>query len=160
MYASVVEGEDYLDTKTMLEFEANDPKSCVDIPIVDDCVLEELESFKIEIDRKDIYPDHDKQSRVKVDAGEGMVKITDEESKYPHSHCSNTTITLIDICLPCIAIFVRLEESKMVSEGAGSVEVCAFIKPDGCSSANGFYVSLWTLPNSAGEAVILFHIIS
>ena len=51
----------------------------------------------------------------------------------------------------------------MVLESAGSVEVCAFIKPDGdknCSSANGFYVSLWTVRNSAGEAVIVFHIIS
>ena len=71
--------------------------------------------------------------------------------------------TTIYICLPCIAIFVRLEESKMILESEEMVEVCAFIKPNGnnnCSDAYGFYVSLWTVPNSAGEAVILFHIIS
>ena len=44
----------------------------------------------------------------------------------------------------------------MILESEEMVEVCAFIKPDGdrnCSSASGFYVSLWSMPNSAGEAV-------
>ena len=71
--------------------------------------------------------------------------------------------TTIYICLPCIAIFVRLEESKMILESEEMVEVCVFIKPDGdrnCSSANSFFVSLWTMPNSASETVFLFHIIS
>ena len=83
MHASIEEGKDYEETKTMLEFEAEQSTSCVAITILDDCVLEELESFKIEINKEDIYPDDDRRSRVKVDAGEGEVRITDEQSKYP-----------------------------------------------------------------------------
>ena len=81
MYASTVESEDYMETKTMLEFEARQSKSCVAIPILDDCVLEELESFIIEMEKEEV--EEEKLSRVNVVAGEGMVKITDEQSKCP-----------------------------------------------------------------------------
>ena len=81
-----------------------------------------------------------------------------------HSHCSeHYSHTDYTSAFPCIAIFVRMEEPKVVLESEEMVEVCASIKPDGdrnCSSANSFFVSLWTMPDSAGEAVILFHIIS
>ena len=81
MYASTVESEDYMKTKTMLEFEARQFISCVAIPILDDCVLEQLESFKIEMEKEDV--EEEKLSRVRLDAREGIVKITDEQSKCP-----------------------------------------------------------------------------
>ena len=80
VYASTVESEDYMETKTILEYEAGQSTSCVAIPILDDCVLEELESFKIEMGQ-DV--EEEKLSMVRLDAGEGMVRITDEQSKCP-----------------------------------------------------------------------------
>ena len=74
-----MDGEDYMETKTMLEFEAYQLQSCVDIPILDDCVLEELESFKIKMEKEAV--EEGKLSRVRLDAREGIVKITDEQSK-------------------------------------------------------------------------------
>ena len=81
MYASTVESEDYMETKTMLEFKARQSTSCVAIPILDDCVLEEVETFIIEMEEEDV--EEEKLSRVMLDAREGMVKITDEQSKCP-----------------------------------------------------------------------------
>ena len=43
-------------------------------------MLEELESFKIEME-KDV--EEEKLSRINVVAGEGVVRITDEQSKCP-----------------------------------------------------------------------------
>ena len=158
LYTSVVDGEDYVEAKTMMEFEAKQFKSCVDIPILDDCVLEELESFKIKMEKVGV--EEGKLSRVRLDAKEGVVRITDEQSKCPQPMLSTPPIY---ICHPCTAIFVHLEETKVVWESEEMVKVCASIKPDrdkNCSSASGFYVSLWTVPNSASETVFLFHIIS
>ena len=74
-------GEDYTATNATLQFGAGTEVQCIDVPILDDCVLEELEFFKLSL--KDIDNDgpEDKRSRVKVDAGESKVKITDEQSK-------------------------------------------------------------------------------
>ena len=83
MYASTVESEDYMETKTMLEFEAGQSTSCVAVPILDDCVLEELKTFKIEMGQEDV--EEEKLSRVRLDAREGVVRITDEQSKCPQS---------------------------------------------------------------------------
>ena len=78
-----MDGEDFEATKTMLEFKAEQPIACVAIPILDDCVLEELETFKIEMKKEDV--EEEKLSRVNVVAGESVVRIMDEQSKCPQS---------------------------------------------------------------------------
>ena len=74
-------GEDYTATNATLQFVAETEVQCIDVPILDDCVLEELEIFKLSLEDIDNDGPEDKRSRVKVDAGESKVKITDEQSK-------------------------------------------------------------------------------
>ena len=49
-------------------------RSCVDIPIVDDAVLENSELFNVSLERNEL------DSRITLDPVDGLVEITDNES--------------------------------------------------------------------------------
>ena len=73
--------EDYTATNATLQFRADSEEQCIDVPILDDYVLEELEFFKLELQNIDNFEPEDRRSRVSVDGRESKVKITDEQSK-------------------------------------------------------------------------------
>ena len=73
--------KDYTATNATLQFRAGSEVQCIDVPILDDCVLEEREFFKLELENIDNFESEDRRSRVSVDGGESKVLITDEESK-------------------------------------------------------------------------------
>ena len=70
-------GEDYTAANATLQFRAGSKVQCMDVSILDDCILEELEFFKLELDN---FEPEDRRSRVSVDGGGSKVKITDEQS--------------------------------------------------------------------------------
>ena len=74
-------GEDYTALSRVLNFPAGERRVCFLVTILDDCVLEELEEFKLSL--VEITGDSPTIDRVKIDAGEGRVMITDDQCECP-----------------------------------------------------------------------------
>ena len=73
-----VASEDYTTLTTILTFEARETRRCVDIAIVDDCVVErKLESFRGGLTRT-----RDLDSRIRVSKVDAVVNITDDDGTY------------------------------------------------------------------------------
>ena len=71
-----VASEDYTTLTTILTFEACETRHCVDIAIVDDCVVErKLESFRVGLTRT-------RDSRIRVSRVDAVVNITDDDGTY------------------------------------------------------------------------------
>ena len=71
---STVDPMDYLGVSTILMFEACQRRSCVTVTIVDDEVLENVESFNVTLERT---PGLD--MRITLDPVDGVVEITDDD---------------------------------------------------------------------------------
>ena len=74
-------GVDYESQSRVLNFPAGEERVCFLVTILDDCVLEELEEFKLFLDGVTGYSP--KISGVIIDGGEGTVIITDDQSECP-----------------------------------------------------------------------------
>ena len=61
--------------KTIIEFDACQRKACVNITIVDDKVLEMVESFSLTLERNGL------SDRIDLDPIDGTVEIIDNDSK-------------------------------------------------------------------------------
>ncbi|CAI8026684.1 FRAS1-related extracellular matrix protein 2 [Geodia barretti] len=125
--STAVVGEDYTAANATLQFRAGSRVQCMDVPILDDCILEELEFFKLELDN---FEPEDRRSRVSVDGGGSKVKITDEQT-----------------------IYVSLDGPRIVFEGAGTVNICVIIQNDEegrpCSRDRDFNITFFTAFDSA-----------
>ena len=72
-FASAVAGEDYVPHEnTVVHFPAGTRTSCVEVIILDDCILED-------IDVVDIAIDYFGNNRVKINRGDGEIRISDSE---------------------------------------------------------------------------------
>ena len=149
-FPSSVSPVDYGDMDTLLSFAECQMRSCVNVSIVEDTVLENVESFVVTLER---VPELD--SRITLDPVEGFVEITDNDGMY------NKTETLLHMC-PSSEAMVGLESTLYtVSEDEGLVEVCAVVySPSGdCPITYPFNVVLSTEdgiePNRAGMYVSL-----
>ena len=77
-----VDDQDFTAKEETLEFAVYQKEVCTTVEILDDCVLEELEEFKVKLNKTDTDPTSDKkEDKVKVDAGDGRVKIIDNQCK-------------------------------------------------------------------------------
>lgn len=75
-------GLDYepLPPSTTLSFASyQTSKSCVDIDIVDNCTVEEMERFGVDMQRTGLFP------RIKLDTDNALVHITDDDCKLLHA---------------------------------------------------------------------------
>ncbi|CAI8008331.1 hypothetical protein GBAR_LOCUS5720 [Geodia barretti] len=128
--STAVVDEDYTATKATLQFSAGSDEECIDVPILDDCILEELEFIKLELGNIDNNGPEDKKSRVKTDGGDSKVKITDEQT-----------------------IYVSLDGPRIVREDAGTVQICVIIQDDDerrpCSRDTDFDITFFTVFDSA-----------
>ena len=71
---------DYIGLSTILNFPACETKQCVNVTIVDDDVLENVESFDVTLERT---PGLD--MRITLDPVDGVVEITDDEGLFFNS---------------------------------------------------------------------------
>ena len=71
---------DYIELSTILNFPACGTKRCVDVTIVDDNVLENVESFTVTLERT---PGLD--MRITLDPVDGVVEITDDDGLFFNS---------------------------------------------------------------------------
>ena len=62
---------------TVLLFAACCSMSCVNVPIVDDVIMENVESFDVTLERTS-----DLDSRITLDPVNGVVEITDNDGRY------------------------------------------------------------------------------
>ena len=68
---------DYIGLSTILSFPACETKQCVDVTIVDDDVLENVESFHVTLERT---PGLD--MKITLDPVDGVVQITDDDGLF------------------------------------------------------------------------------
>ena len=116
----------------------------MDIPIVDDAVLENYELFNVSLERNEL------DSRIILDPVDGLVEITDNESM-------GTNRSPVAV--------VGLEETfYTTSEGEGAVLVCAIVyMPDNtlsCPIAFEFTVYLSNAEFTAGTSGPLYSMYS
>ena len=74
VYNTTVDPMDYISVSTILMFEACQRRSCVTVTIVDDEVLENVESFNVTLERT---PGLD--MRITLDPVDAVVEITDDD---------------------------------------------------------------------------------
>ena len=139
---------DYEQTTKILTFPACAPRSCVDIPITDDCIVEEdVEKFIVHL-RSALGQD----SRIRVGSANSTVNITDDDrratlQKYVHMY--------VHVCIFFSVIRVGLEQTSYTvmkddeSVNGKSVSVCANIT-HGCYAAFLFLIPFKTRNDSAG----------
>ena len=88
-----VDDQDFTAKKETLEFAVYQKVVCTTVEILDDCVLEELEEFKVKLFITDTDSTGDKkEDKVKVDAGDSTVKIIDNQGKQ---YCTIMMLTLL-----------------------------------------------------------------
>ena len=147
--------EDYTATKETLQFSAESDEECIYVPILDDCVLEELEFIKLELGNIDNNGPEDKKSRVKTDGGDSKVKITDEQSKSIYYSTAVVLVVTMMMIHFHLAIYVSLDGPRIVLEDAGTVQICVIIQDDEkrrpCSRDTDFDITFFTVFDSAGE---------
>ena len=68
---------DYTSVTNILEFGICDTRQCIEIPIVDDMIVEETESFFVTLERT---PGLD--SRITLDPVDGEIEITDNDGLW------------------------------------------------------------------------------
>ena len=71
---------DHIGLSTILNFPACETKQCVDVTIVDDDVLENVESFDVTLERT-----LGLDTRITLDPVDGAIEITDNEGLFPSS---------------------------------------------------------------------------
>ena len=71
---------DYIGLSTILSFPACGTRECVNVTIVDDSVLENVESFDVTLERTPAL-----DMRITLDPVDGVVEITDDDGLFFNS---------------------------------------------------------------------------
>ena len=150
LYTTLVTPMDYGAVNVTLSFEACDIRRCVNVTIINDEVLEDVESLDVTLERP---PGLD--IRVTLLPVDGEIIITDDDGMKTFLHESY----VLHFNFHTVAV-VGLDETFFnVSEDVVTVELCAIIYiPNGtvnCPIAFPFTVSLSTSDFTAGIALYL-----
>ena len=128
--------EDFIATEEMKGFPLCMPFTCLNIPIVDDSVLEKSESFivAVSLDRRAIA------NNITLNQTSVEVVIEDnEESKKMQCIIITTAHKKNSLCIYLVTVFVGLEKSvHLVSESSQTVEVCAVLNTTHTDCVVGF----------------------